>query len=165
MIIGRGDIGKAIKDREGFLFYANGISNRFPITELSKHKEEEEILTLARTIKMFVYISTLSIYYSDSEYTQHKLRMERLIKTNIRNYCILRIGNITWGDNPNTLVNYLKINQSRTDDTYRYLIDENELNHWIGMIPKTGQDSMNITGRRISVPELVSKINNNKDLI
>lgn len=155
MICGRGDIGKAIEDREGFLFYANGISNRYTITGLAKDKEEEEILTHARTLKMFVYISTLSIYYSESMYTAHKVMMERIIKQNFRNYCILRIGNITWGDNPNTLLNYLKANpDAKREDVTRYLIDKDELNHWIGLIPRTGQHEFNITGKRVNVKTL-----------
>ena len=158
MVIGRGDIGKAIEDREGFLFYANGLSNRYTITGLSKDKEEDEILTHARTLKMFVYISTLSIYYSNSNYTQHKLRMEHIIKTNFRNYCIFRIGNITWGTNPNTLINHLKKDKSNIQDTYRYLIDKEELNHWLGMIPREGQHIMNVTGTRKTIKQIVNEI-------
>jgi len=157
MVIGRGDIGKEIKDREGFLFYVNGISNRYPITGLSKDKEEEEILAHARTLKMFVYISTLSIYYSSSAYTQHKIRMEQLIKTNFRNYCILRIGNITWGDNPNTLINHLKVDRSRIDGVFRYPIERKEFQHWITMIPNKGKHEMNLTGSMMSVQEIVNQ--------
>jgi hypothetical protein len=158
MVIGRGDIGKAIEDREGFLFYANGISNRYTITGLAKDKEEEEILTHARTLKMFVYISTLSIYYSDSAYTQHKLRMEKLIKTNFRHYCILRIGNITWGSNPNTLVNHLKKDKSNIQDTFRYLINKGEFQHWCNMIPREDQHIMNVTGKQLKVKDIVKLI-------
>lgn len=162
MVIGRGDIGKVIEDREGFIFYCNGISNRYPITEELKEKEEDEILTHARTLKMFVYISTLSIYYAANKYTEHKKRMEHLIETNFRNFCIFRIGNITWGTNPNTLINHLKKDSTFVADTYRYLLDKEELNHWIGLIPQGGKEYMNVTGKRLKVKEIVESIKQGK---
>lgn len=160
MIIGRGDIAKAIKDREGFILYCNGVSNRLPLDEVAENKEISEVYNLRgnKTKEMFVYISTLSIYYSDSEYTKHKLRMEAKVKKWFRNYCILRIGNITWGDNPNTLLNHLKRDSSRVDDTFRYLIKEGELNHWVSMIPKTGKHEMNVPGTMFKIKDIIKYI-------
>jgi hypothetical protein len=147
MVIGRGDIAKVIKDREGFIFYASGNSNRHPF--------KKSIVREFPPDNMFVYFSTLSIYYSDSEYTKHKLEEEAEIKAKGRNYCIIRIGNITWGDNPNTLLNYLKAHpEAERQDTFRYLIDQDELNHWLGMIPRYGKHEMNITGKRVNVKDL-----------
>lgn len=160
MIIGRGDIAKAIKDKDKFLFYANGFSNRIPFNTKQVEKEWTELLKWIYECEnnMFVYISTLSIYYSNSEYTKWKLRMEDCIKRNFNNYCILRIGNITWGDNPNTLLNHLRKDTSRIDDTFRYLIDQDELNHWIDLIPRSGKHDMNITGKRMKVSEIVEQL-------
>ena len=167
MISGRGDIATAIQDKDGYLFYVNGISNRLPTTQEAKAKEEDEVLSHCKTLKMFVYISTLSIYYSDSEYTKHKIRMEGLIKTNFRYYCIFRIGNIKWGDNPNTILNNLgyKIHHKHKieiKDEYRYLIDREEFRHWISMIPSSGKHEMNCTGNRLKVKEIVSMIKDGK---
>ena len=107
---------------------------------------------------MFVYISTLSIYYSFSDYTKHKKNMEQIVKEHFNNYCILRIGNIIWGDNPNTLINHLKKDSSRILKAYRYLIDEEELNHRVGMIPRSGKHEMNITGTRQTINEIVNEL-------
>lgn len=162
MIIGRGDIAKAITDREGYIFFCRGNSRRTPLSQSIEDTEHRQIYRASKDYSqknMFVYISTLSIYYSDSEYTKHKLRMEKKVKRWFRNYCILRIGNITWGDNPNTLINYLKKNpNAEIQDTYRYLIDQYELNHWLGMIPRTGKHEMNVTGERMKVQVIANKI-------
>ena len=157
MIIGRGDISKAITDKEDFIFYASGNSNRKPLTQASEDKEHMEVYRLAQDYpksNMFVYISTLSVYYSDSKYTKHKMRMEARVRKWFRNYAIIRIGNITWGDNPNTLINYLKNNKAEIQDTYRYLLDKDELSHWINMIPDKGQHEMNVTGIRTLVKDI-----------
>ena len=154
-IIGRGDIAKAIHDRRGFTFYCNGLSNREPHTRKGERKEYLEILSMNKGT-MFVYISTLSIYYSNSPYTKHKSQMEETVKLHFPNYCILRIGNITWGDNPNTIINKFKSLDSPPElkDEHRYLLSKNEFNHWIKMIPHQGQHQMNITGQRITVQKL-----------
>lgn len=163
-IVGRGDISRAITDREGFIFFCAGCSNREPITLCNKQKEMRQILDSPRD-QMFVYISTLSIYYSYSEYTRHKLHMEDVVKRNFNDYCIFRIGNITFGDNPNTLLNYFR-NAIREDkpikieNTYRYLIAEDELNHWTGLIPRWGKHEMNCTGSRFKVSDIVQLIKN-----
>ena len=164
VVIGRGDIAQAIPDREGFLFYASGASNRTPLTDYARKKEFDDIKFLSQkhSDKMFVYFSTLSIYYSHSPYTTHKTIMEKLIRVYCKNYCIMRIGNITWGDNPNTLVNFLKRDQSKVECTYRYLIDKDEFQHWVTMIPKSGQYEMNITGKLTWIPDLINEINERK---
>lgn len=166
MVIGRGDIASAIQDRDGFTFYVNGVSNRLPLTEDSTEKEWQQVSTCTDT-SMFVYISTLSIYYSDSDYTTHKKRMEVLIKEKFKNYCIFRIGNIRWGDNPNTILNNLgyKIHhkqQFEIRDECRYLIDREEFRHWISMIPTKGKHEMNVTGQRYKVKEIVKLIKDGK---
>lgn len=158
MICGRGDIAKVITDREGFLFYCNGVSNRLPLAEPLLNAEQGEVRKLIREMPksdMFVYISTLSVYYSNSVYTWHKKRMEKIIQASARHYAIIRIGNITWGDNPNTLINFLTNHpEVQRQNVFRYLCDKEELNHWLSMIPRTGQHIMNITGRRINVKDL-----------
>lgn len=166
MIIGRGDLAKAIKDRKGFIFYCNGVSNRKTLTSYDMGVEVMEVINLPED-SMLVYISTLSIYYSNSEYTQHKQRMETIIQKNFENYCIFRIGNITWGSNPNTIINYLKdkIKKKKPYDIRkesRYVLDKAELNHWISLIPTSGKHEMNVTGKRYTVKEIVDKIKANE---
>jgi nucleoside-diphosphate-sugar epimerase len=161
MIVGRGDIASAVEDRDGFTFFCSGVSNRLPLTPEACRKEMIDVWCCDKR-KMLVYISTLSVYYSDSEYTRHKLNMEYYIRNWFANYAIVRIGNITWGNNPNTLINHLRKDQSRIDDTYRYLIDKDEFCHWLKMIPANGKHEMNITGRMMKVNDIVNEINQGK---
>ena len=104
----------------------------------------------------------MHIFTIDFDY---KKLIESFIKEHCDNYCILRIGNITWGDNPNTIINFLshKIKNNlpyEVKDEYRYLIDQHELNHWINLIPYSGKHEMNITGRRVKVKDIVEMIKN-----
>ena len=100
-----------------------------------------------------VYFSTLSIYDKDSMYTNHKRNMETLVK-DFHSYTIIRIGNITWGSNPNTILNWLKANPNEElRDEYKYLIDEAELLYWIDRIPNFSTE-MNITGNRVHTSNL-----------
>ena len=163
-IVGRGTIASAINDREGFTFFCAGLSNREPISDRQKQNELNRIWRMNETKRMFVYISSLSVYYADSEYANHKRNMEKLVTRTFDNYCILRIGNVTFEDtNPNTLINYLKnaINKNEpfeVQDTYRYLVGKEELNHWVGLIPEHGKHEMNITGRMMKVEQIVKEI-------
>lgn len=158
-IVGRGDIASVITDREGFTFFCSGVSNREPITDRLKQRELNAIWRTERNT-MFVYISTLSVYYSKSEYTLHKIDMENLVRRTFDNYCIIRIGNITWGSNPNTIINYIrhKLQSGETfevQDTYRYILDKDDFTHWLSMIPNEGKHEMNITGKRVKVQKIV----------
>jgi hypothetical protein len=168
MIIGRGSIGSIIDDKEGYLFFANGISNRTSTTEESKNREKLQILEHLGTNDMFVYVSGLNVYYTpESEYTKHKIDMEDLVKDNFKNYCIFRIGSITWGNNPNTIVNFIRKKiqngeEMEIQDVYRYLHTKEELTHWFNMIPSKGKHEMNVTGRMIKVSDIVKEIIENK---
>jgi len=163
MIIGTGDIASALTDREDKIYFASGVSN----SKETRTKEfEREIRLLVENSnfmdKQLVYFSSLSIFYSDTPYTEHKRFMESLVKLYCSKYCIVRLGNITWGENPNTLINYLKnkIKNFETmiiNDVYRYLVDKDEFLHWINLIPNRNYE-MNITGTRLKVTDIVNKI-------
>jgi hypothetical protein len=161
MIVGTGDLAHALTDREDLTLFASGISNRkdFGVEDIWR---EEELIQLQKG--HLVYFSTLSIFYHHTLYTKHKLNMERLVKST-DNFTIVRIGNITWGDNPNTLINFLrhKIQNNlpfEVQDVYRYLIDKEELNHWVGLIKPYMSTEMNVPGRRLKVSEIVKMIEN-----
>lgn len=166
MVIGRGAIASIINDRSGFIFYANGASNRKPLTQNVIDKEIKEVLSYSKSQDMFVYFSGLNIYYKDGgrkDYTEFKLMMEELVKKNFTNYCIFRIGSITWGDNPNTIVNYLKNNPlAELKDVYRYLHTKEELQHWMDLIPEKGKHEMNVTGRMIKPIDILKEIKDGK---
>jgi glucan phosphorylase len=166
VIIGNGDIATALKgnnlDRDDIIFFASGVSNSKE-TNQECFERERKLLIQQPMNKHLVYFSTLSIYYSDTPYTLHKRLMEKSLKEHFITSCIVRIGNITWGKNQNTLINFIK-NKIKNNELfeikneYRYLLDEKEFIHWIKMIRVNKTDIMNITGILTYVPDLVEDI-------
>ena len=162
MIIGNGDIAKALKGiDDDKIYFASGISNSLEIRE-SEFKRERYLLNEQDRRKRLVYFSSLSVFYSDTPYAKHKKSMEEFVKFNWNKYTILRLGNINWGNNPHTIINYLK-NKIETGETlelqstYRYIIDKKELLYWIGMIPDFNCE-MNIPGKRMHVTEIAAEL-------
>ncbi len=115
MVTGNGLVAKRFEWYNGdnnFLVFASGISN-------SKTKNPEaynrEMNLLKETIeqhdtKSLVYFSTCSIYdpgEKGSAYVQHKMQIEDLIQTRVKQYHIFRVSNLAGrSSNPNTLLNY-----------------------------------------------------------
>lgn len=156
MIIGNGDIANVLPDKEDFIFFASGVSNSKENRE-SEYKREEQLLMQQDFSKHLVYFSSLCVFYSNSRYAQHKLAMEKIVRTYFVRWTIIRLGNITWGNNPHTLINYLKAHPSaEIEDVERYIADKDEFLHWINLIPKWSCE-MNITGRRMKVEEIVKE--------
>lgn len=160
MIVGNGDIASVLPSNKSHLFFASGVSNSQEIRE-SQYKREKNLLLKQDRKSHLVYFSSLAVLYGKNRYVQHKKEMESLIKQEFPRYTIIRIGNITWGTNPHTLINYFR-RQLRAgkpikiQDTYRYIIDKDEFLHWIGLIPNWSCE-MNITGRRMKVKEIVDE--------
>ncbi len=166
MIIGHGDIAGALKKipektaKKGWIFFASGVSNSQETRE-SEYQREKNLLLQQNKNRHLVYFSSLCIFYSNSRYARHKIEMEKLVKDNFKKYTIMRLGNITWGKNPHTLINYFRGAKKRGEkleiwDTYRYLVNKNEFLHWIGMIPDWSCE-MNITGQRLKVEQIVKR--------
>lgn len=165
MIIGNGDIAAALRevDRDDRLFFCSGVSNS---RETRESEFKREINLLADVVYRnrgthLIYVSSLAVFYSDTPYAQHKRTMEYLVKKRCQSHTIIRVGNITWGTNPNTLINYLRARKSRGErleiqDAQRYVIDKDEFLYWVNMIP-TWSAEMNITGKRMSIAEIVSE--------
>ena len=168
LILGSGDIGTAIKesgiDRNDVIFFCSGVSNSKETDKKQFQREYRLLLEQDRGLHL-VYFSTLSIYYGDSDYVNHKKNMEMCIKKMFNKYTIIRIGNITWGNNPNTIINHFR-NKVKNgeyisiDDVndYRFLVDKKEFIHWLKLIPVGSKNEMNITGKMISVPDLAQQI-------
>jgi len=154
MIIGRGDVASVLKDREDRLFFASGVSNS---SETRESEYEREIALLMKQDKWrhIVYFSSLSIFYTDTRYAQHKRQMEKLVKKNFGHYTIIRLGNITWGVNPHTLINYMKAHRdAEIKDVYRYVVEKEEFLHWIDIIPEWSCE-MNVPGRMMKVKDII----------
>lgn len=159
MIVGTGDIASVLIDKEDLLFFASGVSNSRE-TNPSAFEREMKLLFKQDHKKHIVYFSSLSIFYLDNAYTKHKKNMEILIKALFPHYTIVRLGNISWGKNPNTLINYVKncIQNKKTfeiQDTHRYIIDKEEFLHWIALIPEWNCE-MNMTGKFMTVQDIVN---------
>lgn len=159
MKIGNGDIGSILNDREGCLFFASGVSNSLCIDETQFHREKYLLLSQPKDLCIF-YFSTISIYYKTSPYTDHKKAMELLIKSNWNNYNIIRLGNITFGKNPNTFINFLKAKKAANEpyellDEWRYVIGEDELLLFTDNLPLTGQNEINVFEKMVKPKELI----------
>ena len=158
MIIGHGDIASALKDRDDLLFFASGVSYSGE-TKRSEYQREINLL-LSQPEKHIVYFSSLCVFYSDTPYAQYKRHMERLVK-GFTNWTIIRLGNITWGNNTDTLINHFREQKHRGEkleiqNVYRYMVNKEEFLHWIDLIPPWNCE-MNITGRRMTVREIVDE--------
>lgn len=156
VIVGSGDIASVLPDKQGLLFFASGVSNSQETRE-SEYKREQDLLLEQPRDAHIVYFSSLGVFDRDSRYFQHKRDMELTVKENFPLYTIIRLGNIDWGDNPNTLINYLKAHpKAEIKDEWRYICDKDELLHWIAKIPSWSAE-VNIPGRRLKVREVVDE--------
>jgi|SRR3990167_273356 len=156
MIVGRGDIASVLPKKSDLLFFSSGVSNSGETRE-SEYKRERDLLLEQHTGAHIVYFSSLAIFYSDTRYTQHKRDMEAMIKENFPKHCIMRLGNISWGTNPNTLINYLRAYpNAEIRDEYRYIVGKDEFLHWVGLIPHFSCE-INVPGDRLKVKEIVDR--------
>jgi hypothetical protein len=156
-IIGNGDIASVLPEKKGLLFFASGVSNSQETKE-SEYRREKDLLMSQPKDKHIVYFGSLSVFYSDTKYAQHKLEMEKLIKENFEHWTIMRLGNIDWGVNPNTIINNFRDRKMRGEeielqDGYRYICDKEEFLHWVGMIPEWNCE-MNVPGKRMTIKEI-----------
>ena len=161
MIVGKGDIASILNDREGVIFFASGVSKSTETNE-SEFWREIELLDSQDKSKCIFYFSSIAIddITKNTDYLAHKRKMELLIKSNFENYNIIRIGNITWGSNPNTFINYIKNKKSKGEsveikDEYKYMIDKEQLVLLTDNLPLTGQNTICVFGRMAKVAELV----------
>ena len=162
MIIGKGDIASILNDREGAIFFASGVSKSTETNE-SEFWREIELLDKQDKSKCLFYFSSIAIddiTKIGNQYLEHKRRMELLVKSNFENYNIIRIGNITWGSNPNTFINYInnKIKNGEPveiKDEFKYLIDKEQLLLLTDNLPLIGQNTISVFGRMAKVKELI----------
>lgn len=160
-IIGNGDIASVLKDRPDLLFFASGVSNSKE-TDESEYRREEQLIMQQDKKKHIVYFSSLCVLTSDTRYTKHKKMMENTVKSYFDKSTIIRLGNISWGNNPNTIINFFKdkIQKGETldvQDAFRYIVDKDEFLYWVGLIPDWSCE-MNVVGKRMKVVEIIDKI-------
>lgn len=169
MVIGNGDIAKALidegLDRPDMIFMASGVSYSGEVRKKEFDREAQMINGLGLK-NHIVYFSSLCIYYSNSAYATHKQTMEwRLINGGFKSYTLVRLGNISWGHNPNTIINYFKNEHDagRTpllQDAYRHIISREEFVYWMKNIRPGINDIMNIPGEMVSINEIWRRVQN-----
>lgn len=166
MIVGKGDIAQQLYrvDKPFITFFASGVSNS---RQEDEKEYEREIALLMKQPKdqHLVYFSSLCIYYSQTRYAQHKARVERLIKVSFQTFTIVRLGNITWGRNPNTIINYFrwqhyKKKEPRIEEGHRFVITETEFCYWMQHLPIGTKNEMNIPGEMLTVNEIWRRVQN-----
>jgi hypothetical protein len=161
MIVGKGDIASILNDREGAIFFASGVSKSTETNE-SEFWREIELLGKQDRSKCIFYFSSIVLddITKNNDYFAHKRRMELLVKSNFKNYNIIRIGNITWGSNPNTFINYIRNKikngeQVEIKDEFKYLIDKEQLLLLTDNLPLVGQNTISVFGKMAKVNELI----------
>lgn len=163
-IIGTGDIASVLVDRPDVTFMASGVSNSRETHPNAFQRELQLVMSLPRD-RHLVYFSSLCIYYAQTEYARHKRIMENTIRSHFPGYTIIRLGNIDWGKNPNTLINYLKAHPGAyAQETYRHIVSKEEFLYWVSMIPVPGYNEMNVPGKMVWVPELMKQLHKAPDL-
>src|SRR3990167_3485339 len=108
VITGNGDIASVLPERDDLHFFASGVSNSQETRE-SEYEREIELLSLQDMGEHLVYFSTLALFYGNSRYVDHKWQMEALTKAWFPKHTIIRLGNITFGKNLNTIINSFKL--------------------------------------------------------
>lgn len=162
MIIGNGDIATVLKevDRKDLLFFASGVSNSQE-TRGSEFNRELDLMLDQDYQNHVVYFSSLAVLWGDTPYLQHKHTMELTVKRFFRTYTIVRLGNIDWGKNPHTLINFLRNKKNRLEeldiqDVYRHVVSKDEFLYWMNLIPNWSCE-MNIPGRMLKVKNIVEE--------
>lgn len=166
-IIGSGDIASVLKDRDRALFFAKGVSDSL-CEDRIKFDRERSLLEIAiekanKWTDCLFYFGSISCYFKTTPYTKHKEEMEGLIRSKCNHYNILRIGNINFGKNPHTFINYFRncIEKGlpyKVFDEYRYLISKEELLLLTNNLPLTGKNEISVTGRIVKVQTIVDEL-------
>lgn len=160
MTIGNGDIASVLPDRPDVLFFASGVSNS-SCTDEKEYDRETILICHQDTDTHCVYFSSLCVYESETRYAQHKIAMEGYVKRLFKSYTIIRIGNIDWGKNPHTLINYLKAHpEAEVKEVWRHIVSKEEFLYWIGKIRVGEREEMNVPGLRVWVPNLAYGLRN-----
>lgn len=140
MIIGNGTIANSFTnlDHSSLCVFASGVSNSL---ETSVSQFDKEFNLLKNVLQQYpflklIYFSTTSIDTKTNKtpYTHHKIKIEKYIEKNAKDYLILRLPNVVSKPKNNTqLINYLYtslINNIpiKIDPNYkRYLIDVEDI--------------------------------------
>jgi hypothetical protein len=136
MIIGNGLLSNGFKnssfDHKKFVIFASGVSDS-KITSDSEFERERTLLLKTITensdLKL-IYFSSVLIDTQNNDYYKHKLKLEKIIQDNSKNYIIFRVPQIVGKNgNKNNLFNFFKyslLNDKKitiVKNAYRSIID------------------------------------------
>lgn len=153
MVVGHGDLASVLPERENLLFFASGVSNSQETRE-SEYQREIELLSEQPREAHGVYFSSIAALQGTSRYLEHKREMEGRVKEHFDTSTIVRIGNINFGNNPHTLINYLRAHpDAEIRDEYRYVVTKEEFLYWVDQIPEWTCE-LTIPGHRMKVKEI-----------
>lgn len=161
MIIGNGDIASILNDREGAIFFASGVSNSRCESTNAFRREFDLLMSLKEEKRSLFYFSSIGLFFTPlSSYLWHKRTMEHTVRTCFQNYNIIRIGNINWGTNPNTFINFIKLKREKGEpveirDEWKYMISKEQLLLLTDNLPLTGKNEISVFGECKKVKDLV----------
>jgi hypothetical protein len=158
MIIGNGLIGKVFEqsnfNHDEYIIFASGVSNSRLEDENEFNKEKSLLKQQIIANKKIIYFSSIHVLdpsECNSMYVKHKKNMEAMIESSFSRYIIYRlpivIGN---GGNKYSLFNYIYdsiVNNTCMNiyiDSYRYLIDVQDVLCYIEKTAKTNNDVINL---------------------
>ncbi len=127
MIIGNGLLGLNFNlfkdDFKNYVVFTSGVSNSKEIDINQFNREKELILKTLEEYKelTFIYVSSILAGSTKDGYYNHKLEMEKLIRSKSKKYLIFRVPQIV-GDigNKNNLINFLKENIKNGEEIVIY---------------------------------------------
>lgn len=145
MIIGHGDLASVITDREGAIFFASGVSDSRCQDETKYQRERDLLKVFFNSNLSLFYFSSILAPLTCSWYYNHKTEMEQLVRNNFKNYNIIRLGNIDWGKNPNTFINYLRAHpEAEIRNEYKYMISKEQLLLLTNSLPLIGKHEISV---------------------
>lgn len=158
MIVGTGDIASILNDRLNAIFFASGVSNSQCTDpaefEREKNKLNSYLLVNLACNRSVFYFGTISATIVNTPYTKHKKEMEELVRNGSVNYNIIRLGNINWGTNPNTFINYLKAHpEAKIRDEWKYMVSKEQLLLLTDNLPLVGRNEISIFGEMKKVKD------------
>jgi|ERR1035437_5944636 nucleoside-diphosphate-sugar epimerase len=129
MVIGNGMVAKKFAQyltQDNVVIFASGVSNSKSVIQSEFDREKELLCKTIKSIhnKKLIYFSTFNLYdpnENNSPYCLHKLNMENLIKAEMDNFNIFRLGHVA-GQTANqyTILSYL----------YDVIKEESAFNLW-----------------------------------
>lgn len=164
MILGRGDIASALSDRDGAIFFASGVSNSGETNPALFELEWLKLKKLSGDKRSLFYFSSIATQLKKVQdhtpYFQHKILMENCVKAWFENYNIIRIGNISFGTNPNTFLNYIRNKKAKGEpveirDEWKFMISKEQLRLVCDSLPLTGKNEISVFGEMKKVIDCI----------